>query len=204
MVTAGFIAEGDSEAILLKDESFISLLQTFNINSGKDLVINAGGKYNLYNPAGNFSTIQRRVTAWIEILKSKSASVIFFLLDFDNEDTCFTDARQKTFSFTDNIVIIAKQTLEAWYLADEKALSSFLKTNIQQIEKPEEIVNPFGKIKDLRVQYEGRGISDKKILTRDMIKSGFNLQRAAQHPACPSAAYFIKKLSLQNNHTPHD
>lgn len=204
MVTAGFIAEGDSEAILLKDESFISLLQSFSIHLNKDLVINAGGKNNLYHPSGDFSTIERKVSAWIEILKDKGASVTFFLLDFDNDDECFTAFREKVFSKKGNIIVIAKQALEAWYLADETALSFFFKTKIQRIENPENILKPFEAIKELRIKHSGKGVSDKKILTKDMIRSGFSLQRAAQHLGCPSAAYFIEKLSLQQNQNLHD
>ena len=67
-----------------------------------------------------------------------------------------------------------------------------------QIENPEIFINPFEKIKELRNLYKGKGISDKKLLTKDMIRSGFSVLKAAAHPNCPSAKYFVEKLRLQN------
>ena len=198
MVTAGFIVEGDSESILLKDDSFINFLSSINIACKKELVINAQGKNNLYHPHGDFNAIERKVTGWLETLKDKGADAIFFLIDFDNSDTCFTAVKEKIFKQSGNTIIVAKQALEAWYLADEGALTLYLKKKIAQIENPEIFINPFEKIKELRNLHKGRGISDKKILTKDMIRSGFSLLKAAAHPNCLSAKYFVEKLRLQN------
>jgi hypothetical protein len=161
MVNVGFIVEGDSEAILIKDISFLTFLQSLNIHSSKDLVINAEGKNNLYHPSADFTFIKRKVKGWIDIL-------------------------------------IAKQALEVWYLADNDTLSNYLQRKIIQINNPESFLFPFEEIKSLRQQYLNRGIADKKILTKDMIKSGFTLQNAAAHPQCFSAQYFLSKLSVIN------
>src|SRR5437868_5055370 len=109
MVTAGFIVEGDSEAILIKDISFITFLQSLNIQSAKELVINAEGKNNLYHPSADFTFIERKVKGWIDTLFAKGAKVIFFLIDFDNDDSCFTQFKSKVFHFRNNLIIIAKQ-----------------------------------------------------------------------------------------------
>jgi hypothetical protein len=198
MLTVGFIVEGDSEAILLKDDSFISFLPSLNIHCSKELVINAGGKNNLYHPHADFSTIERKVKGWIEKLTDKGASVIFFLIDFDNSAPCFTRFKSKVFLYLQNIIVIAKQALEAWYFADNKALLAYLQQNILPVKRPELFLSPFEEIKKLKLQYKNRSIADKKFLTKDMIKSGFSLINAAAHPECLSAQYFLSKLNALN------
>ncbi|HRH50311.1 MAG TPA: hypothetical protein PLP23_16255 [Panacibacter sp.] len=198
VVTVGFIAEGDSETILLKDDSFTNFLASLNISCNKDLVINAQGKNNLYNPNADFNTIERKVNGWIQLLQDKGAGIIIFLIDFDNSDPCFTQFKSKIFHTKDNHIVIAKQALEAWYLADHKSLSNYLQKKINEILQPESFLVPFDEIKALKLQYQQRGISDKKFLTKDMIKSGFSLANAASHSECPSALYFYTKLKSLN------
>src|SRR5262249_2401722 len=153
---------------------------------------------NLYHPHADFSTIERKVKGWVETLKDKGASFIFFLIDFDNSDPCFTQFKSKVYHYTKNIIIIAKQVLEAWYLADHKALSAYLQQNILQVSQPESFLSPFEEIKRLKLHCQNRGIADKKFLTKDMIRSGFTLANAATHPQCLSAQYFLSKLNALN------
>lgn len=194
MVTVGFIAEGDSEAILLKDSSFINFLASINIHCDSQLVINAGGKNHLYHPKGDFSLLERKVKGWIETLIAKGAAIIFFLIDFDNSDPCFTQFKSKVYHYKENKIIIAKQALEAWYLADNKSLSAYMQQKILQIQEPESYLSPFDEIKRLKLLHQNRGINDKKILTINILKSGFSLLLAAAHPQCLSAQYFLAKL----------
>lgn len=44
-----------------------------------------------------------------------------------------------------------------------------------------------------------RGIGDKKILARFMVKNNFSFERAASHSNCTSAKYFIDKLKTLSN-----
>lgn len=199
MVTAGFIVEGDSEAILLKHSSFIALLASFNIFCDTTFVINAEGKNNLYNPNADLETLERRVGSWMEDLHAKGAEYIFFLIDFDNSDTCFTLFKTKVFRNPDNLIIIAKQALEAWYLADHQALSNFLQAKILPVERPESYLSPFDQVKSLRIKHSNRGLSDKKSLAKNMLSCGFSLSNAAAHPNCPSASYFLRKLQSITN-----
>ncbi|HXL57078.1 MAG TPA: hypothetical protein VN958_12515, partial [Chitinophagaceae bacterium] len=174
---------------------FLTFLQSLNIHSSKELVINAEGKNNLYHPSADFTFIERKVKGWIDTLIAKRVEVIFFLIDFDNSDKCFSHFKLKVYHLQNNRIVIAKQVLEAWYLADNNALSNYLLQKIIQINNPESFLFPFEEIKSLRQQYQNRGIADKKILTKDMIKSGFTLPNAAAHPQCFSAQYFLSKLS---------
>jgi hypothetical protein len=64
------------------------------------------------------------------------------------------------------------------------------------IENPEIIENPFQEIRRLRIEKIGRGIPTKVILAKQMIsKFGFSIQRAAEHPNCSSAKYFLQKIT---------
>jgi hypothetical protein len=59
---------------------------------------------------------------------------------------------------------------------------------------PEQEVKPSETLKALYQQYQNRGIADKRQFTNKMIANGFTIQRAAEHPNCPSARYFLTKL----------
>ncbi len=61
---------------------------------------------------------------------------------------------------------------------------------------PEVVENPFQEIRRLRIEKIGRGIPTKVILAKQMIsKFGFSIQRAAEHPNCSSAKYFLQKIT---------
>ncbi len=184
MVTIGFLAEGDSEAILIKSDSFQAYLHSLNLDCKTDLVINAGGKGKLYHPTGDFSKLEQRVSGWLLTLEDKGAEKIFILLDLDDNDDTYTIFKSKVCSRTVDIIIVAKQELEAWYLADTKALCKFLDTEIDEIAYPENYSQPLEEIKKLRVFHQKRGVSDKKVLTKNMLANGFSLDSAALHPNC--------------------
>lgn len=59
---------------------------------------------------------------------------------------------------------------------------------------PENEDQPFETIRKLFVDKTGRGVGTKHILATRMIKYGFTIEQAAQHPNCPSAHYFLHKL----------
>jgi hypothetical protein len=194
LVKIGFIVEGDSEKILISSKEFRDFLKTLDIELIEAGVINVIGKNNLFHPTGDFTNIRPKVDSWVRVLQDKGAQVIFILLDLENDEPCITNFKPKVYRRPENIVIVAKKSLEAWYLSDTITLSSYLRTNIPPIVNPEEIPNPFQYFKDLRIQYHNRGINDKKILTRDMLRLGFTLTNAANHPNCNSARYFLEKL----------
>lgn len=195
MVTIGFIVEGDSEAILLKQKDFIDYLAGLNLNTTPEMIINARGKNKLYHPSGDFSKIEQTATGYIKTLLSKGCSKVIIILDFDNADDSFSLFKQKVFHLEGNILIIAKQAIEAWYLADTKALCNYLNKEIPPIPNPEVYIKPIEEIRQLRLLHSNKGITDKIILTKKMISNGFKFTNAAQHPACFSAQYFVKKIN---------
>ena len=194
MVTIGFLVEGDSEAILIKSDSFQSYLQSLNLVCYTDLVINAKSKSYLYHPAGDFLKLELRVSGWLLSLEDKGAEKIFILLDMDDSDATYTIFKSKVCSRPVDIIIVARQELEAWYLADTIALRKYLESDIDEIADPENYLEPLEEIKKLRLLHQKRGVSDKKVLTKNMLANGFSLKGAAFHPNCPSARYFRDKL----------
>jgi len=194
MVTVGFLVEGHSEAILIKSESFLLYLKSLGVRCEPDLVTNAIGKFNLYHPSGDFTKLRERVFGWLQSLEDKGAQKIFILLDMDNDDGSYCVFKSKVCKRPMDIIIVAKQELEAWYLADTPTLAKFLDAEIEEVKNPETFQKPLEEIIRQNIIHNKRGISDKKILTRNMIQSGFSLAAAALHPNCPSAKYFNNKL----------
>lgn len=64
-------------------------------------------------------------------------------------------------------------------------------------EYPEHEVIPFETIRTIYFNKFLKGIvgrDQKKKLAQKMLQNGFSVQNAANHPNCPSAAYFLSKL----------
>jgi hypothetical protein len=49
--------------------------------------------------------------------------------------------------------------------------------------------------KEEKLKLTNRGVSDKGQLCSRILASGFSLEAAAAHPNCPSAKYFLDKLT---------
>jgi Domain of unknown function (DUF4276) len=184
MVKLGFIGEGAVDKMILESLIFREYLNSIGIDFIKDVV----------DATGNGNLILRNIEKHAQILKDKGATVILILTDLD-EVKCITLTKERVNPSSDYIVVVIIKEVEAWFLADEKAMRIFLKEDTYAIQNPEIIENPFDKIRELRVAKTGRGIGTKIRLAKQMINnSGFSILRAAEHPNCKSAKYFIQKL----------
>ncbi|MBK8565980.1 MAG: DUF4276 family protein [Saprospiraceae bacterium] len=182
MVKLGFIAEGDTEKRVLTSENFKELLKRLGL-SFLENVENAGGVSNLR---------KEKIKSLIQIQKDRGAEKVLILTDSDGK--CITSAKQEIDPAGENIVIVAVQMIEAWFLADSAAMSIFLKGKYF-CPSPEAIPNPFETIKEERKERLGSGVGDKRTLGQKIHYSGFSLEAAAAHPNCPSAKYFLDKLT---------
>lgn len=181
MVKLGFIGEGATEKAILESPKFKILLDKLELDYVVD-VIDAGG---------NTSLLPDKISAYIEILQDKGATQIIILTDMDDAP-CITKAKEYLKISDEHIVIIAVKVIEAWFLADTEAISA--RFNEEYFcEFPEEVGN-FAFIKNESIRLTKRGFRRKIILCKKMLASGFTIQNAAQHPNCPSAAYFIRRL----------
>ncbi len=186
MVKLGFIGEGAVEKRVLESAPIREYLRSLKIDFIEE-VIDANGNGNL---------LPQNIIAFTQILKDKGATAIIILTDLD-KDTCITKTKERIQPAQNHFIIVSVKEIEAWFLADEEAMGSFLKQKDFNIEKPEELENPYAKIRELRMQKTGgQGTVSKVRLAFFMIeKNSFSILRAAQHPVCPSAKYFIEKIN---------
>lgn len=184
MVKIGFIVEGGCEKIVLKAVEFQTYLKTQRIKQVGD-VIDMDGK-------GNLKQSSTRMNTQVQLLRDAGAEWVVVLRDMDNVDS-FSTIKREVYQASDIKTCVAVQELEAWFLADSETLSALFQTNFSH-DLPETVPKPFELLIALRQQYTGRGIGDKKVFARTMLAGGFTIERAAQHPNCPSARYFLTKL----------
>lgn len=182
MVKIGFLCEGKTEVKIVRSKKF----QDYLLRIGIDLVepiIDAKGGGNL---------LPDNSKEYLNTLWSNGVQKIVVLTDLD-DDACITLTKQRITTNEKRIVIVAVRKIESWFLADSETLSLLLKQKFE-FTQPEKEEIPFITIKNIFLEKQNRGIGDKDILTARMLKYGFSVENAAQHPNCPSAAYFLKKL----------
>jgi hypothetical protein len=183
VVKLGFIVEGDSEKIILESEAFIKLLQEFKIDFIPEIV----------NASGGGNLLPRNREDYVQILKDKGATKIIILVD-QEDASCITSVKELIEPNEEQKVIVSVKTLEAWFLADSISLAKFLKVNSIVYEHPETFLPALDEIIRVNTLHNNRGVSDKKLLAKRMLLSGFSIQNAAAHKNCPSAKYFLQKI----------
>lgn len=186
-VKIGFICEGTTEAILLQSKAFKNLLSTLNLYAVN--VINADGCGNL---------LPHNIEGYIQSLERAGATKIIILTDLDT-DACVTLTKERISARPQDIVIIARKQIEAWFLACTISMQKLLNDASFYFTAPEQELIPFKTIKNLLLNNSGRGLglgqTGAKIkLVRKLLALNLDIQGAANHPACPSARYFIDKL----------
>ncbi len=184
MVKLGFIVEGDTEKIILEKSDFFLYMDSLNVAYVPE-VIDANGNSNL---------LPHNIVPHTQTLEDKGATVIFILTDLD-EDECITHTKERIDPLPHQIVTVSTKAIEAWFLSDTKAMCSFLKAPDFTYQNPEGVLSSFDEIRAIRMEKNDRGIGSKPILAQLMIRSNFSIQRAAQHPNCNGAKYFLQKIT---------
>lgn len=182
----GFVCEGESEKILLSSQAFNDLLFEFDLESVG--IFDAGGRDQLINKSN-------KIEIFLKIFYDLKAEKVFILLDLENEP-CISICKNKFDKYPENCVqIVAVKALEAWLLSDSNTLSFLLKEKIVYNEPEITDTLPIIKLREIFIDKTGRGLGIRKpkIIAR-FIKNGFTVEKAAEHPNCNSAKYFIKKL----------
>ena len=185
MVKVGFITEGHTEKIIIKSDAFQEFLTQNGLLFTHEVIV----------AEGNNNLTESKAASNVAILRDKGVEIIFILRDVDDA-LCVVDARNKVVQASDIQPCVAVKAMEAWFLADTKAMRSIIEKSDFHEEFPETIDNPFERINILSREFRNqkRGVSDKKILARNMLRCHFSIENAANHPNCPSAKYFIEKL----------
>ncbi|GAB4041539.1 hypothetical protein [Spirosoma gilvum] len=182
MVTVGFICEGDTEVKIVKSDAFQQVLR----QAGLQCV------FPVEDADGNGNLLPHKLPEKRNTLEKAGADVLIILTDLDQE-SCVTKTRQRIGEVPGQQIVVAVQEAEAWFLADTTTLSTLLGKTVY-FEYPEREPEPFETIRRLFIEETGRGVGTKPILARRMLKYGFTIENAAQHPNCPSATYFLTKL----------
>ena len=178
----GFICEGKTEKKIVESENFQQFLTSIGHNCVTD-IIDAGGNDNL---------LPKYLPQFTQRLISKAAEKIIVLTDLD-ADTCITLTKERIDAPTNHLVIVSVKQVEAWFLADNDCMTIICKTNIH-FDFPENENVPFETIKQLLIEHTGRGVGDKILLAAKVLNNNFSVIKAAAHPNCNSAKYFVEKL----------
>lgn len=188
MVKVGFICEGATERIILSSVGFERFLSSLGIEL-VDEIIDAEGCGNL---------LPRNIEAYILRLENKGATKIFLLRDMDNFP-CFTSIKEHLEARNQDVVIIAVKAIEAWFLSNTAVMRLLLDKSDFFFDYPEAERDPFETINQLLTTHTGRGIGKKRAgkqkLANRILSLGFSIQNSASHSNCPSARYFIDKLT---------
>lgn len=187
MIDIGFIVEGITEYFLLKSAPFNEFLKRNNIRLVN--VINAQGCGNL---------LPHNIEAYIQLLEKDGAQKIVILTDLD-QDVCITSTKARIKARPQDVVVVAVQQIESWFLACTPAMKQLLKNEDFFFPHPEAEQTPFETINRLMVGFTGKGIGKnkagkKRLVNRLLDQHGLDLCIAAEHPACSSVQYFLKKI----------
>ena len=190
VTTVGFIVEGDSEKILVESEAFQNWLHDHCGLVVANPVVNAGGNGALCSP---------KISSYVKSLKLQAApDKIVVLADLDPEECapCITRRKEIIGMQGVDLIVIANKAPESWFLADNEAMRKWTGDSEFTEENPEKTRQmPWDRLKEIGLD-KGRGPGhSKKLFARKFIRRlGFDICRAARHPGCPSARYFMERV----------
>lgn len=189
MVTVGFVVEGASDKKLIESEAFRTWMWDDCGLEVLDPVVDAGGNGQMCN---------RNIGQFVEKLRIQVApDKVVVLADLDPEECapCIERRKEIIGSTGIDLVVIARKAMESWFLADTVAMRDWTGNEDFLEAEPEATPEmPWDRLKEIGLN-RGRGPGGKVMFARRFIKRhGFDVRRAAQHPACPSARYFVERL----------
>lgn len=183
MVKVGFIVEGDSEKVLIESAGF----RKWAGDQGLEIcspVINAKGGGNL---------LPHHIKPMLAQFARSQPEHIVILTDLEDAADVEAVKARITTEHT-KLIFIAVKALEAWFLADTDAMRRWLNVPDFFEPTPEQTLEmPWERLKEVAKAHNSRGPgSNKVIFAKKMCSSAlrYELERAAAHPACPSARAF--------------
>jgi hypothetical protein len=183
MVKIGFICEGKTEKNIIESDGFQQWLQQNEIECILPVV----------DAKGNSNLLPNRIDILRRELLDQQVQKIIILTDLD-ADSCISSTRRRISERDDQIIIVAVKQIESWFLSDIPTLRILFNDSTFTFDQPEQEINPFETLQQLLLTKTNRGVGTKHILATRMLKYGFTIEQAAQHPNCPSARYFLTKL----------
>ena len=195
MVKVGFIVEGDSEKVLIESAGF----KKWASDQGLEIcspVINAKGGGNL---------LPHHIKPMLAQIERSQPDHIVILTDLEDATDVEAVKARITTEQTE-LIFIAVKALEAWFLADTDAMRRWLNAPDFFEPTPEQTPEmPWDRLKEVAKVCGSRGPgSNKVIFAKKMcgVVLQYELERAAAHPACPSAKDFRDGLLKLSGNTP--
>ena len=189
MVKAGFIVEGASERIVIESARFQALLQSCGYTLVTPVIDAKGG--------GNL--LPQHIDSFLDRLDTAGAERIFILTDLEDEPQVAT-VRNRVAHHRIDFVFVAVKALEAWFLADSSAMNTWLGVENFQEASPEATPGkPWDRLRQIATELNKRGPGSSKVaFTRKMVdRWDFMIERAADHPSCPSAKELVSYFTQQ-------
>lgn len=186
MVRVGFIVEGDTEKIFIESKMFTQWALRRNIEIVSPVLDAEGG--------GNL--LPQNIVPLVRTLQARSPKYIVILTDSEGKPV--REVIKRIGTTHTKLIFVAVKALEAWFLADEDAIKSWLSIGSFHEPSPESTPGmPWDRLKDIARAHtkEGPGPSKPKFAKKMVEKFGFSFDRAASHPSCPSAAHFRDGLA---------
>lgn len=184
MVKVAFIVEGKVEKIVIEELRKNRWFEQFNIEIVGNVIDAKGG--------GNLC--EKNLNKYIEQVSIFDPYKIIILTDMEC-NPCVQEAKKRLGDCNICQIILAKKAIEAWFLADSETLFKFTNEKLDYYELPENTeIMPYEEYKNILLHYTNRGTGTKVIFAKKILKQGFKIENAAQHPNCKSAKYFLSKL----------
>jgi hypothetical protein len=195
MKRAIFVVEGETEKKLVESSSFKKWLE-----EECGIIVTKTPKKAICDGNGNMCAYKIQRLAEL-IRQEHSPDLIIVLADLDRDKSIqsITDRKNKMKNTNVDLIIIARNALEAWFLADTEAIRSWRGKGYEKfrVEEPEVYSPPWNEIIALS-KVTKRPLSSKSSkpdFAEFFIKQHkFDIERAAEHKRCPSAKYCVDKL----------
>lgn len=195
MVSVAFIVEGHTEVELIRSDYFRAWLKQ---RCGLTLV----GNPSTTNCKGNGNMCAAKLENLARVIrKAHKPRYIVVLADLDPDDAvqCITQRKRHIGEQAVDLIIIARNAIEAWFLADTTAMQSWLGKGSEHFREsePESHIKPWDRLAQQAKAFKAKLPSNgsKSEFAKTFIqKYQFDLERAASHRHCPSAKYCVEKL----------
>ena len=186
----GFVVEGQSDKVVVESETFGRWLEDQDMELVGPVVV-----------AGGHGAMQRRTKGGMglaQLLRKQAGNLdrIVVLADLDPSEAvpCITCRKKRIDTEAVDLVVVARKAIESWFLADTLAMRSWTGDESYYEKRPEETPDmPWDRMKEVGHTRRGRS----KVLFARLLtgQHGFDVVRAAEHPECPTARYFIERVS---------
>ena len=185
MVNVGFIVEGWTDKIVVESMGFREWLESVGLCLAEPVVVSQG--IDAMN-SSRLSALLRKQSEDVERI------VLLADLDPDHRVPCISERKKLIGDCGVDLVVIARKAIESWFLADTEAMR-FWTGNVEFYEKCPEATpkTPWERLKE--VSDRGPGRAKPAFVHRFTRQHGFAIDRAAKHPCCPSAQYFVERVA---------